>query len=196
MTKQEAKAAALRWLDEATSGGLALDVQTTADLEDRMDYLLDGAVAAVGGRFPHYEVYCRQPSEESGYVQVKLPEDLQALVEVRLCGADGRSLPFSDYQRVGRGEYVVPAAPGGSLYFTYIRLPLLPGPGADDGTELDVEPEAAALIPLRLAADVLVGVDETAALSAFLSARYSDMAAALYRRSEPDRAVVECVYDY
>ena len=196
MTKQEAKATALRWLDEATSGGLALDAVTIADLEDRMDYLLDGAVAAVCGRFPHYEVYCRQPSAEAGYVQVKLPENLQALVEVRLRGTDGRSLPFSDYQRIGRGEYVVPAAPGGPLYFTYIRLPLLPGPGADGGIELDVETEAASLVPLRLAADALVGVDETAALASFLLARYNDMAAALYRRPEPDRAVVECVYDY
>ena len=68
------------------------------------------------------------------------------------------------------------------------------GVAAEADAELDVEPEAVVLVPLRLAADILVGVDETAVLSGYLLARYNEMAAALYRRAEPDRAVVECVY--
>ena len=196
MTKEQAKAAALRWLDEATSGGLALDSQTTADLEDRMDHLLDGAVAAVCGRFPHHTVFTQPPQPEAGtvYVRVTLPEDMQALTEVRLCTADGDSQPFSDYRRVARGVYAVPADPGGALSFACIRLPQLPGTDASADTVLDVPADAAVLVPLRLAADVLTGVDETAALSSYLAARYNDMAAALSRRPEPDRAIVECVY--
>lgn len=196
MTKEQAKAAALRWLDEATGGGLALNAQTTADLEGRMDHLLDGAVAAVCGRFPHYAEFLQSPQPKAGtaYVRVTLPVDLQVLTEVRLCTADGRSVPFSDWQRAGRGVYTVPADPGGVLSFQCIRTPRLPGAAAEPDTVLDVPPDASVLVPLRLAADVLTGVDETAALSAYLCARYNDMAAALSRRPEPDRAAVECVY--
>jgi hypothetical protein len=123
-----------------------------------------------------------------------LPEDRQTVTQVRLCTPDGCSLPFSGYQRVSRGVYTVPADAGGVLAFTCIRLPQLPGAGAAAKTELDVPADAAVLVPLRLAADVLTGVDETAALSAYLSARYNDMAAALSRRPQPDRAAVECIY--
>lgn len=199
MTKQEAKAAALRWLDEATSGGSALDQGSTADLEDRMDHLLDGAVAAVCGRFPHYAVFCaectaQQDPAQPSWVRVRLPEDFSALHEVRFAAADGSSVPFSEYRRVGKGEYTVPAVLNGTLEFTYIRMPAVLGAAAEGDAELDVEPEAVVLVPLRLAADILVGVDETAVLSGYLLARYNEMAAALYRRTEPDRAVVECVY--
>ncbi len=201
MTKQEAKDAALRWLDEATSGGSALDQGSTADLEDRMDHLLDGAVAAVCGRFPHYAVFCvectapqRQEPAQPFYARIRLPEDFSALHEVRLAAADGSSVPFSEYRRVGKGEYTVPAVLNGTLEFTYIRLPAVLGAAAEADAELDVEPEAVVLVPLRLAADILVGVDETAVLSGYLLARYNEMAAALYRRAEPDRAAVECVY--
>lgn len=196
MTKEQAKAAALRWLDEATSSGLALGRETTADLEDRMDHLLDGAVAAVCGRFPHYAEFLQQPQPEAetAYLRVVLPEDRQTVTQVRLCTPDGCSLPFSGYQRVGRGIYTVPADAGGVLAFTCIRLPQLPGAGAAAKTELDVPADAAVLVPLRLAADVLTGADETAALAAYLAARYNDMAAALARRPETDCAAVECVY--
>ena len=196
MTKEQAKAAALRWLDEATGGGLALDEQTTADLRERMDHLLDGAVAAVCGRFPQYMSFSKQPQPEMGaaYAAVTLPQEMLTLTEIRLQLPDGQSLPFSDYSRAGRGVYSVPAAPGGVLVFNGIRAPRLPGVQAAETEELDVAPEAAVLVPLRLAADVTAGVDETAAVSAFLSARYSELAAVLTRRPEPERAAVVCIY--
>ena len=161
-----------------------------------MDHLLDGAVAAVCGRFPQYMSFSKQPQPEMGaaYVAVTLPQEMLTLTEIRLQMLDGQSLPFSDYSRAGRGVYSVPAAPGGVLVFNGIRTPRLPGVQAAETEELDVAPDAAVLVPLRLAADVLAGVDETAALATYLTARYNDMAVTLARRPESNRAAVECVY--
>ncbi|MDL2215734.1 hypothetical protein LJB77_01490 [Ruminococcaceae bacterium OttesenSCG-928-N02] len=52
MTKQEAKQAALRWLDEATINGGALALEQTADYTDRMNYILPAAIDFFSGQFP------------------------------------------------------------------------------------------------------------------------------------------------
>ncbi len=51
MTKQEAKRAALRWLDEATINGAELSSEQTADYTDRMNHLLYGVVDFFAGQF-------------------------------------------------------------------------------------------------------------------------------------------------
>lgn len=295
MTKNEAKQAALRWIDEATSGGRTLEEESTADWLDRMDHLLDGAVSAVCGRFPHHAVYstvCSPPRNlappsawnlrvwppdafqlegigfssytlevqgqvtlqlsaagkvlvkrtveaPDGFVRVsgvlekpadslrltgehpflvrgvglypdrypqdkvpawqpywpvQMPQDFATLEQVQYSGDGVRFERYSDYRRVGDKCYAVPRQLEGQLDFYYIRTPVLPSASADGATVLDVTPDAACLVPLRLAADLLVGVDETAVLSSYLNARYNEMAAALYHRPDPGRDVVECVY--
>ena len=203
MTKKEAKAAALRWLDEAAAGGRALEVRSAADLEDRMDHLLGAAVAAVCARFPRRAVYTvtdawpeRSPAKDAAYVRITLPGEMTALTGVRYCAPDGRLMPFSDYRRVSQGVYIIPARLNGALVFSCIRRPVLPEAAAPEDEPLDVDETAAVLVPLRLAADMLTGVDETAVLSGYLAARYSELAAAVYRTPEPDPAAVECVYDW
>lgn len=203
MTKKEARAAALRWLDEATAGGRSLEAQLTADLQDRMDHLLGAAVAAVCGRFPRCEVYtvtdaypARSAAPDAAYVRITLPPEAETLTGVRYVGADGAFMPFSDYRRAAKGVYIIPARLNGTLEFSCIRRPQLPAADAPEDTELDVEPAAAHLVPLRLAADVLTGVDETAVLAGYLSARYNELAAAVYRRPEPEPGAVECVYGW
>ncbi len=202
MTKQEAKEAALRWLDEATSGGRALETGMTADLEERMDHLLDAAVAAVCGRFPQDEVFSVACEEAVGTVRqpeerrITLPQDLVALTEVRYSCDGVSSRRFSDYRRAAAGVYIVPALEKGQLDFSYIRAPKLLGATAPESALLDVRPEAAVLVPLRLAADLLTGVDETAALAGYLAERYNALAASIYRRPEPEPGAVECVYDW
>lgn len=295
MTKEEAKQTALRWLDEATAGGQMLEEESTADLLERMDHLLAGAVAAVCGRFPHHTMYsvpCCPPRNLLGmtsgsqrlwsparyqvstppfytytlevqgrvtltlqakgktvltktadtpgaytrlcgvlpqpadtlcvqgqglfivnavglypdiypaddipdwqpYWSVAMPEDFSALEEVLYSGDGLRFSKFSDYRRLGNKHFGVPRQLTGQLDFYYIRNPQLPAPAAKGDTVLDVQPAAACLVPLRLAADLTVGVDETAALSSYLNARYNDLASTLYRRPDPERGTVECIY--
>lgn len=295
MTKEEARQAALRWLDEATAGGRPLAEESTADWLERMDHLLDSAVAAVCSRFPHHAVYravCSPPRnlapagqrsarvwppesytltaepfssytlEVQGeaavrllagkqvlrehsvgspeafarvdgvlpqaadrlqitgecpflvrgvglypdrypekavppwgpYWIVQLPPDFAALEQVLYSGDGAAFARFSDYRRVGDGAYAVPRELCGQLDFYYIRTPRLLGAKAAADTELDVRPAAACLVPLRLAADLVSGVDESAALSEYLCARYNELAASLYRSPQPERGAVECVY--
>lgn len=52
MTKGEAKAAALRWIDEATVNGRDPGIGELADYRDRMDHLLDGVLNALAVSFP------------------------------------------------------------------------------------------------------------------------------------------------
>ncbi len=195
MTKNEAKNAALRWLDEASEGGCALEQETTADWMERMDHLLDGAVAAVCGRFPHRAVHMvsGEPQTSAAWRQVQLPENCDTVEQIWQLSTDGRPRSFSDYRRIERRCYAVPAD-AGALAFHYIRRPRAVGPTVPETTVLDVLPEAESLVPLRLAADLLVGADETAALSAWLEQRYAAQAAVLFRRPAPDRATVECIY--
>lgn len=52
MTKDEAKAIALRWIDEATVNGRATGREEVADFRDRMDYLIEGVLHALAAVFP------------------------------------------------------------------------------------------------------------------------------------------------
>lgn len=293
MTKNEAKQTALRWLDEATAGGRSLPAQSTTDWLDRMDYLLDAAVAVVCGLFPHRAVYSaaclpvrnlvsakRQSAQifppetytvttppfqsysleiqgtgtltllragrvektqmvdsgagftrvygvctadtlqvKSNYpfcvrgvglypdsypeqavplwqarVPVQLPQDFSVLEKVLYSGDGVRFERFSDYRRAGDRVYTVPRQLSGQLDFYYIRTPKVLGAQAQSETELDVEEAAACLVPLRLATDVLAGVDETAVLATYLSSRYNEMASAISRRRDPEHDRVETVY--
>ena len=294
MTKEEAKQAALHWLDEATVSGRTLEGEMTADLRGRMDHLLDGAVAAVCGRFPHHAVYraacvpprnlfpdgaalravyppqtlllsvghfCSFTLEVQGTAQVKvllngaaqsvhpvaspgrftricgvqagdtlqiegdapfgvravglypdaypadavppwqsvyeltMPEDFSSLEKV-LYSTDGLHFArFSEYRRVSDGVYAVPRTLAGQLEFHYIRRPVRLGAAAEGGSVLDVEPDAVDLVPLRLAADLLTGMEETAVLSRYLSGLYDERTAEIGRRMEPEQDRIESIYE-
>ena len=55
MNKNDAINGALRWIDEATVNGAAASNGFIADYKDRMEHLLDGAVAMVESQFPLIE---------------------------------------------------------------------------------------------------------------------------------------------
>ena len=59
MTKQDAKAGALRWIDEATVNGHAVAAEELADFRDRMDYLIGGVLAELGVLFRWWGRYSR-----------------------------------------------------------------------------------------------------------------------------------------
>lgn len=55
MTKNDAINGALRWIDEATVNGVTAGNGFVSDYKDRMEHLLDGAVAMVETQFPIVE---------------------------------------------------------------------------------------------------------------------------------------------
>ncbi len=199
MTKSQAKAAALRWLDEATSGGRLLEDETTADLADRMNHLLAGAVAAVCGQFPRSAVYTASlagAANADSWVPLTMPANFARLQRVLYTGQGAALEPFSEYRQLDEKSYAVPGTLQGRLDFYYQRHPSLPDAAAPEDTPLDVDEAAVPLVPLRLAADLLTGVDETAALAGYLNQRFTQLAAGIYRSPAPAAQSVECVYGY
>ena len=115
MTKGEAKAAALRWIDEATVNGRDPGAGELADYRDRMNYLLDGVLNALAISFPlsgeQHIVHCppanllgtvsnvQQFTPPQVYsVQAAGAKSLYAEVygTVQLCFADGRQKEISN----------------------------------------------------------------------------------------------------
>ncbi len=77
----------------------------------------------------------------------------------------------------------------------YFGMPEEIASDAEDSTELDVQPIAVQLVPLRLAIEATAGSDETNAISAYLEGKFSNMVANLL--GDQDGAfnvVVERVY--
>ena len=159
MTKGEAKAAALRWLDEATVGGRAADSDELADYQNRMDTLIDGALRQLAVRFPLENVWETKAAEE-----VTLPEDFYA-----------------------KKVFLLPKDAAGTLRFYYQRLPQSVKPDAEDDTMLDVAAGAEDLLALRLAADATAGMEEKSAAYARLDARFQS--AALERMTQDHRRI-------
>ena len=182
MTKGEAKAAALRWLDEATVGGRAADSDELADYQNRMDTLIDGALRQLAVRFPLENVWETKAAEE-----VTLPEDFYALETVLCRGSDEDWRECSEARRVGKKVFLLPKDAAETLRFYYQRLPQSVKPDAEDDTMLDVAAGAEDLLALRLAADALAGMEEKSAAYARLDARFQS--AALERMTQDHRRI-------
>ena len=171
MTKGEAKAAALRWLDEATVGGRAADSDELADYQNRMDTLLNGAVRQLAARFPLETMW-----ETEAKAEVTLPEDFYALETVFCRGSDGNWQECSEARRVGQKVFLLQESAVGTLRFYYERLPQNVEPDAEDDAVLDIASGAEDLLALRLAADATAGMEDKAAVHARLDARFQSAA--------------------
>lgn len=163
MTKQDAKDGALRWMDEATINGHAVAAAEQADFRDRMDYLIGGVIAELGAQFPLIGTVNR---ESRGTVQ--MPADCKRVLRVVRTESGA---PVDATVQAG----VVTALPQGAITIIYERYPGRPTPGAPDAVQLDCAPEAEPLVPLKLAADVLLGTIDRMTTGAYLADRYHEM---------------------
>lgn len=189
MTKGEAKAAALRWLDEATVGGREADTDELADYKNRMDTLLGGAVRQLAVLFPLGAVW-----ETPAAPEITLPDDFYELEAVLFRTEDGGWRECSDAQRVGEKTFLLPEDASGTLRFYYDRLPRSIAADAEDSEALDLACGAEDLLALRLAADVTAGVEEKSAVSALLDTRYQNAALERMTQRRNRRVQIETRY--
>lgn len=161
MTKQDAKAGALRWIDEATVNGHAVAAEELADFRDRMDYLIGGVLAELGVLFPLVGTV----QSDGGVMQ--LPADCRRVLRV-VRSENGAAVDAA----VRDGMMVLPQVP---VTVIYERRPEIPAPDVPDTTVLDCAPGAEPLVPLKLAADLLIGTIDRVATAGYLTSRYNEM---------------------
>ncbi len=161
MTRAEAKALFLRYLGEATVNG---SEKGDLDLADQFDRFLYPAMVQVAALYPALET-----AEVSGEWQA--PENLVEIT--RTVGETGQSVAF---RRIGTGTFVF-EEPCTAIYS---RAPAAPQEG--DGAVLDLEERAAQLVPLQIAIHAAASSPEHAWQTAYLTASYNAMHAALDQR--------------
>lgn len=189
MTKGEAKAAALRWLDEATVGGREADSDELADYKNRMDTLLDGAVRGLAAQFPLEAVW-----ETEAAAEITLPQDFYELGTVLRRTPDGGWKECDEARRVGEKTFLLPENPAGTLRFYYNRLPQSVATDAEESAMLDLAAGAEDLLALRLAADVTAGMEEKSGVSAMLDGRFQSAALQRMTQQKNYRTQIETRY--
>ena len=297
MTKSDAKALMLRWLDEATSNGQPASADQIADLRDRADYLLDGVLkylagqfklpavhsivrtpmenlindgfavrpimppdtltlAAQGGRAFYIEVAgddvvltisdgngvlreeevtsasfhaikgnldtsgdvtlaltsqypftvrniaiypCKFASDEAvpdytPYVPYELPEDFREFVQCVQTSDAHTYRKYSDLRKEGTRTFLLPYEASGQFDFHYNRNPQTVPPDAPETTVLEVLDHAAQLVPLKLAVDCCMGVDDTMTIGYYLDGRFSNMLMNLMSSDVGDILAIDTVY--
>lgn len=180
LTKERAKALALRWLDEATLNGQPAGVELTADYTDKFNYFLYDVLTYVAAIFRLTRTFL-QPAKEAEvrgqYYLISMPDDFMDLDTVKAYG-EKSYYAVTSYQRESEKRILVPKSSvreEDTIEVLYFGLPTPVSVDAADSTVLEVVPKAEQLVPLRLAIEATAGSDETSAISAYLENKWSNM---------------------
>lgn len=283
MNKNDAINGALRWLDEATVNGAAASNGFIADYKDRMEHLLDGAVAMVESQFPiiksvsivqsppkcmegsffpcesfypgeeyifsnadakaysleitgharmsvdgaaqtidedsfkrfsgpfkgsiritseypfwvrnagYYDYPSKNIPEHTPWDRYELPEQMNGLVKILFSGDGVTFRDFSDYRRLDEYHIAIPYHYRGQFDIQYKHRHTTLS-GAPGSAEIEVEPKAVPLVPLRLAIDATSGIDETLLLNQYLTGRFAELVGAMTDEDVEKHQTIETVY--
>ena len=201
MTKVEAKAQALRWLDEATLNGQPAGVELTADYTDKFNYFLWNVLVYIAAIFKLEKTFTADKEtgvKKGGFYAYEMPKDFMELERINVYSGTGVTQIF-DFKKSADRVYLIPRSyiekDGIDVEFVYYGMPTEVESTAPDATELDVMPKAAQLVPLRLAIEATAGSDETNAISAYLEGKFSNMVNNLLGNQQGAfNVVVERVY--
>lgn len=180
MTKGEAKAQALRWLDEATLNGQSASAELTADYTDKFNYFIWNVLVYISNIFKLPRTVTLKESELTdigGFYRYKLPDDFMSFNKINVYNK-ASILEVYDYIRETTNTYLIPKDyfnKDNTVEVLYWGMPAEIPSNAPEGTELEVQPKATQLVPLRLAIEATAGSDETNAISAYLEAKFSNM---------------------
>lgn len=158
---------------------------------------------ALSGRYPftvrNAALYgCGFPTDAEvppvgAWLAYDMPEDYREFDEIIYDDGETRR-PLTEYRKEGGKTFLVPGNLRGALEFRYWRNPVLPGPQAPDDAALDVREEAARLIPLKVASDVMAATDETLSVSRYLNTVLSNMLVNLLGDQTGEKRGIRTVY--
>ena len=128
------------------------------------------------------------------YVPYTLPQDFREFDKCVQTSDHHTYREFPDVRREGHNTYLLPYGARGQFDFHYLRNPADIAPDAPDDTLLEIEPRAAQLVPLKLAVDVTVGVDDTATISHYLSDRFNFLMANILTEDRGGTGAIDPIY--
>ena len=201
MTKGEAKAQALRWLDEATLNGQPAGVELTADYTDKFNYFLWNVLVYIAAIFKLEKTFAATKEngvKKGGFYAYEMPKDFMELERINVYTGTGVTQIF-DFKKSADKIYLIPRSyierDGVDVEFIYYGMPAEVSGDAPESTALEVMPKAMQLVPLRLAIEATAGSDETNAISAYLEGKFSNMVSNLLGNQQGAfNVVVERVY--
>lgn len=128
------------------------------------------------------------------YVPYELPEDFREFDSLLQTSDRHEYRRFPDYRREGLKTFLLPYDAEGEFDFHYWRNPADIPVNAPDDTVIEVESHAAQLVPLKLAVDLCLGSEETAAIGHLLDAKFQNMLINLLTEDVGEKHMIEAVY--
>jgi len=128
------------------------------------------------------------------FVPYDMPEDFREFDRC-IFSENGRGVrEYADIHREGHRTYLLPYDACGQFDFHYWRNPATIPPDAPDDTPLEVEERAAQLVPLKLAVDLTVGVEDMVGISQYLDNKFNYMTANILTEDKGGKQGIEAVY--
>lgn len=128
------------------------------------------------------------------FVPYELPDDFREFDSLLQTSDAHEYRRFPDYRREGYKTFLLPYGATGQFDFHYFRNPADIPYNASDDTVVEVQKHAAQLIPLKLAVDVCIGVDEYTAVGHYLESKFQNTLVNLMT-TDIDVNVIESVYN-
>lgn len=128
------------------------------------------------------------------YVPYELPEnyrEFDKIIQTNDCRSYSK---FDDFRKEGLKTYLLPYYAAGQFEFHYYRNPNAIPADAPDDTVIEIPEHAAQLVPLKLAVDCCMGVNELQSAGYYLDNRFNGMLVNLLVEDRGDKLTIEPVY--
>lgn len=132
--------------------------------------------------------------EYTPLVAYTMPDDFREFDKCLQLSDDHHYREYPDVRREGHKTYLLPYNAEGQFEFHYWRNPEEVPPDAPDDTVLEIEDRAAQLIPLKLAVDLTVGVDDTMTISYYLDNKFNFLMANILTEDRGGVRSIETLY--
>lgn len=128
------------------------------------------------------------------YVPYEMPEDYRDFDKLVQTSDGHHYRQYNDFRKEGLKTFLLPHEARGQFDFHYFRNPADVPSTAPDDTELEVASHAAQLVPLKLAVDCCMGVDDTMTIGYYLNNRFNEMIVNLLTDNAGEMLSIGTVY--
>ena len=140
-----------------------------------------------------YAFHLPEIPEHIAWMPYEMPDRMNGLVKILFSGDGYNFRDFSDYRRIDDRHIAIPFHYSGQFDIQYKKRHATLS-GTAGSTEIEVEPKAVPLVPLRLAIDATSGIDETLVLNQYLNGRFTEMVTALMEEDTEKHQCIETVF--
>lgn len=128
------------------------------------------------------------------YVPYELPDDFREFDTLLQTSDRHTYRRFSDYRKEGLKTFLLPYDATGQFDFRYFRNPADVPVDAPDTAVLEIAQHAEQLVPLKLAVDCCMGVEDTMTIGYYLNGQFNNTLMNLLTGETGEMTVIEAVY--